>query len=75
MQPPDVQRFLQGDVSDDVLQEVLDELRADPNWVVLEPYERPPECIFQMVYQPTRTPYGFPAVRVHPGLWHFPAER
>ena len=71
MQPPDVKRLLRGDVSDIVLQEILDDLRGDPDWIVLDPFERPPESIFQFVYQPTKTPYGFRAQRVQPGLWHF----
>jgi len=66
-----VQRLLRGDLSEAVLEAVLDDLRASPDWVVLEPFDRPPERIVQMVYQPTRTPYAFRAVQVAPDLWRF----
>ncbi len=66
-----VQRLLRGDMSETVLDAVLDQLRANPDWMVLEPFDLPPERIVQMVYQPTRTPYGFRVVRVTPDLWRF----
>ncbi len=66
-----VQHLLRGEMTEAVLGAVLDDLRADPAWVVLEPFAFPPERIIQMVYQPTRTPYGFRAVRVAPDRWRF----
>jgi hypothetical protein len=54
-----------------VLDALLDELRASPDWLVLEPFDLPPERLVQLVYQPTKTPYGFRAVPVAPGIWRF----
>lgn len=67
-------RWLCGDLSDAALHGVLDELRASTEWIVLEPFDRPPERIVQMVYRPTGTPYAFRARQVRPGLWHFADE-
>ena len=66
-----VQRLLRGDMTEAVLGAVLAELRTSADWVVLEPFDLPPERLVQMVYQPTKTPYGFRAVRVAPDLWRF----
>ena len=70
MQPEDVQLSLRGDVSDAALQQVLAALRADPSWALLEPFRSDQEWVFQAVYRPTGTPYGFPATRVGADTWH-----
>jgi len=66
-----VQHLLRGDMTEAVLGAVLDDLRTNPDWIVLEPFVFPPERLIQMVYQPTRTPYGFRAVPIAPHLWRF----
>ncbi len=66
-----VQRLLRGAMTEAVLGAVLDDLHTSPDWVVLAPFDLSPERLVQMVYQPTRTPYAFRAVRVAPDLWRF----
>jgi hypothetical protein len=68
-----IRRRLHGDLTADTLEHILDELRADPTWIVLPPFERPPERLIQIVYRPTGTPYCFRAVPVKGG-WQFVAE-
>jgi hypothetical protein len=68
----DVQQTLRGDVDDETLRRLLGELRDDPAWIVLEFRTQPPDCVFQMVYAPTGTPYTFRAQRLAAGLWRFP---
>jgi hypothetical protein len=68
----DVRQALRGDVDDETLRRLLRELRDDPAWIVLEFRTQPPDCVFQMVYAPTGTPYTFRARRLAAGLWRFP---
>lgn len=63
--------MLCGEVGAATLLGLLAALRADPAWLVLEPLERGGERLFQVVYRPTGTPYGFPATRGSADTWRF----
>ena len=54
-----------------LLQEKVPEKIPETKPAEMKPFDLPPEHLIQMVYQPTRTPYGFRAVWVAPDLWRF----
>jgi len=66
-----VRRCFRGVVTEDELQAILARFRADPDWMVLEPFDRGGERLCLKIHLPTGTPYGFPARSVTASTWRF----
>ncbi len=69
--PADIQGCFSGPIAGLHLQHLLAALRADADWLVLEPLECPPERFYHAVYRPTGQPFGFRGQAGADGTWRF----